>query len=751
MKCLLQVWIVFIGAVLVVACGGGGGGGSPVPAAASTNTAATVTAPNTGTPVLYASSPTLLPIITRAQVGSGGAVTIDFQLTDDQYNAILDLTAADFRITLAKLQASPIGNLTGSWQSYLNRIEQPGVGPGLLPKLQATAESASAGTFTNNGDGTYRYVSAGGVVVTDAAILAQAATEGLDLSYARSRTHRVAMQFANGQVPANPVYDWVPASGKTTDLLHNNVVATDNCNSCHSNLAIHGGGRVEMQYCVTCHNPGSTDANSGNTVDFKVMVHKLHRGANLPSVVAGGSYGIYGYGNRLHDYSALQFPRDIRDCHVCHAGSATGTTDQTLTEQGDNWNEYATRAACGSCHDDLDFTLHYGGQNDDNNCMSCHSVSGVAGSIASRHIDPIRAARGHFEGRILSILNTAPGEFPLVDFAIVDPLQNNAAYDILNDAPFTQSGASLSLKLAWSTADYHNTGNGGSNANSVSVNVLSSALANGDGTFRVSFTTALPDGSVAPNVPAVGSGAVVLEGRMAVDLGTPATPDVQRIPLTNVVEYFSITDSRAAARREVVSIAQCLACHGSLSLHGGNRTDNIESCVSCHNPRNTDLSRRGAASPPPTDGKAEQSVDFKVLIHGIHAAGMVENPLQVVGYGGTVHVFDTSTVHFPGELKNCTACHVNDSYQLPLAGSVLATTIASGADVSDPADDTVVSPQAAICSSCHDDTVSKAHMESNGASFATSQGDVDTGVVLEQCEICHGAGRTYSVESAHGL
>ena len=49
------------------------------------------------------------------------------------------------------------------------------------------------------------------------------------------------------------------------------IAATETCNACHDNLAIHGGARFEMQECVTCHNPGSADANSGNTVDMSVM------------------------------------------------------------------------------------------------------------------------------------------------------------------------------------------------------------------------------------------------------------------------------------------------------------------------------------------------------------------------------------------------------------------------------------------------------------------------------------------------
>lgn len=731
---------------VLAACGGGGGGSSKSSADASNAPAAVVvTPPNTTTPVQFASSPSLLPIITRASI-SNGVTTVDFQVTDENYNAIQDVTAANVRFIIAKLQSTPIGNLTGNWQSYINRIEQPGVGPGLEAKLQATTESGSSGTFTNNGNGTYRYQFSTVITALPANILTQAAAQQLNLDYVPTRTHRVAIQFSGGTVAANPVFDFVPATGKTTDIFHNDIVAIENCNGCHGQLALHGGGRVETRYCVTCHNSGSADANSGNTVDFKVMIHKIHRGANLPSVVAGGDYGIYGFSDTLHDYSELNLPQDIRNCQICHAGSATHTGTQTLTSQGDNWAYYATRAACGSCHDDLDFSQHFGGQTNDDNCMSCHSVGGVAGSIQSRHVDPVQTARSQFSAQILDIQNSAPGQFPVVDFAIVNPEQNDRYYDIKTESPFVTSGASVSLKMAWSTTDYTNTGNGATNASSVSMNALSTSVANGDGTYRVTFTSAVP-------AAATGSGTMVIEGRVVVDVGTAAAPDLQRIPLTNVTRNFSIdeTGGNAVARRTVVALDNCLQCHGTLSLHGGNRTDSIGSCVTCHNPRNSDRDRRPSANPAPTDGKPEQSIDFKVMIHGIHAAAFVQNPLQIVGFGGTVNVFDTTVVHYPGELKNCNACHVNNSFQLPLNTNVLATTIDSGADKTDPSDDVVISPQAAVCSSCHDDATAKTHMEMNGASFSTLQADVDSGVVLEQCSVCHGAGRTYAVDVVHGL
>jgi len=748
--------LVLLGAALA-ACGGGSGGGSDSVSASVTAAAATgageTAGPSKPAPVPYAEAEELFAFITHAEVGDDGHPVIDFQLSDGNNTAITDLTSGDVRFTIAKLRASPIGNLTGNWQSYVNQVEQPGVGPGTEARLQATYERN--GTFTNNRDGTYRYRFARNITEPDVGdIEAQAAAQGLDLGYEPERTHRVAIQFDNAQVPANPYYDWIPASGETTLLDHHDVAATANCNGCHEQLALHGGNRYAVEYCVTCHNPGSADANSGNSVDFKVMIHKIHRGANLPSVQAGGEYAIWGFRDTKHDYSKLVYPQDIRNCVVCHGGTLTGD-DRTaqLTTRGDNWSEYASQAACGSCHDDLDFSLHFGGQADDSNCMSCHQTSGVAGSIRERHRNPIAEAGERFAAEILSVSGTGPGEFPTVQYRITDPSDGDRAYDLQNDPEWTVGGGAsrLAIDIAWSTTDYTNTGNGSESASAVSIDALRGTPV-GDGSYTVTSGVAIPDGSLAPGIAANGSGVAAVEGHPAVNVGSAADPDVQRIPFDNVHAFFSIDEPTGTAeeRREVAEIGKCLNCHGQLSLHGSNRTNNLQVCVACHNPRNTDREVREIAASPPTDGKDEESLDFKRMIHGIHGAAMRENPLQIVGFQGrTTYVYDEEHVHYPGRLGNCLTCHAEDTYGVPLAETVLGTTVDTGEDHESPLDDTVISPVTAVCSSCHDGTSARAHMEQNGGSFATTQADIDDGKVLEQCATCHGEGRTVDVGLVH--
>ena len=257
---------------------------------------------------------------------------------------------------------------------------------------------------------------------------------------------------------------------------------------------------------------------------------------------------------------------------------------------------------------------------------------------------------------------------------------------------------------------------------------------------------------MAPGIAATGSGAVTIEGHPDLDLDGDG--ETESIPVTNVSDFYSIdeADGSPVTRRELVTIEQCNACHSSLVLHGSNRTDDIDACVTCHNPRNTDKRVREVAANPPTDGKDEESIDFKTMVHGIHAAAMRENALQIVGFRGlTTYVYDEEHVHYPGDLSNCTACHKEgeNTYTLPLADGVLGTTIDTGDDRADPTDDTVITPASAACSSCHDDDVAVSHMSSNGGNFATTQEAIDSGEVVEECSVCHGEGRSADVSAVH--
>jgi OmcA/MtrC family decaheme c-type cytochrome len=680
---------------------------------------------------------------------------VDFTLTNEAGIRYVGLAQGQVRFTLAKLVPGTNGN-PDAWQSYINRTETRGAGAWGAGGTAIQATSESNGTLVNNMDGTYRYTFATNVTNV---------TSPLAVAWQPALTHRLGVQISGGGQPvANATYDWRPSDGATAGIASLDIVQTASCNECHGQLALHGGGRIETKYCVTCHNPGSTDANSGHTVDFKVMIHKIHRGEHLPSVAAGGSYRIWGNADSEHDFSHVAYPQDIRNCTKCHDAA------DAATPQAGHWATQPSREACGSCHDDVDFSTGAGhtsgsivAQNSE--CTICHSdSSNFAPTPAEAHAIPEKVAGANYRLNVISVANTAPGQFPVITYEVTNPNAGNARYNILNAGDPAWANGAVSLLIGWNNADHTNRGNGSAStpASAISLNGKAASsgnnaapVANGDGTFTVTSLRAIP-------AFMAGSGVVGMTGRTAADLngdGDAADAD-DRIPIKSVVKYFAITDPAPVARRSVVDIVnQCDDCHDQLTLHGDSRTDEPQLCVICHNPRNTDIARRpknadGTVNTALTaDGLEEQSIDFKRMIHGIHSAAKREQPFVVYGFGNSVH--DFSTVHFPGVLENCRTCHKPNTFTLPLAPGVLATTVDTGSILANPgyiadqADDLVTTPAATVCATCHDSAIAQTHMEQNGAQFSILVTGVNNGA--ETCEVCHGPGRIADVSEVHAV
>jgi predicted CXXCH cytochrome family protein len=143
---------------------------------------------------------------------------------------------------------------------------------------------------------------------------------------------------------------------------------------------------------VTCHAAGSIDPNGGESLEFGVMIHKIHAGGELPSIAGAdgivwdnpattvdesadnGQYAIWGYQNRKSTWWKAEFPAVLANCDKCHTGSGTEVA---------NWKAKPSRKLCGSCHDDINFasgTSHSGGVvTDDTMCATCHPAAGATG------------------------------------------------------------------------------------------------------------------------------------------------------------------------------------------------------------------------------------------------------------------------------------------------------------------------------------------------------------------------------------
>jgi len=705
---------------------------------------------------------------------------VNFTITNQDGSPVVGFTDTDLRFNIAKLTPGTDGN-PGTWQNYIvtgNNGAMQGA-----QERKTTSPGIKWGTLVDHKDGTYTYTFATDITSATANPCPAPCTDvdgnALDISYQPTLTTRVGIQMSNSAYPkVNATYDFVPAGGAVS--TQRDIVQTANCNECHNQLTAHGT-RIETKLCVTCHNPGSwVAAGSSNgvtwvkeTVDFKHMIHKIHQGDDLPSVL--GPDGLHGtaddgkYTIRSDDFSDVHFPQDVRNCTKCHTN--TDTSVARNTPQGDNWETRPSIAACGSCHDDVNFgndsskpVVHPGGDVsavDSSTCLLCHKSGGPGLSIADAHSFPakMKAESAKYKLNIVSVTNGGPGSAPTIKFSITNPTNNNAAYDIAATPAIT--GGSMSLIIGWKTPepsggtiipiDFNNSGR--SNAQPISISLLSGgALAgtvtnNGDGTYSVTSATVIP-------ADATGSGRVGFYARMAVDVDGNGTAD--RVPVTSVVKDFLITGSSVVARRTVVDIANCDKCHSQLTLHGSARTDQPQLCVMCHNPNATDTAQRPAGAPTGTvDNLKEQAIDFKRLIHGVHGAEIRTTPFVVYGFGGSVN--DFTHVRFPGILNNCTTCHTTSSYQLtgiwdsPTTSGILASTIDHGASLTDPSDDLNISPTAAACSSCHDSATAQNHMIFTGlAQFSATQTNINNGNA-ELCSICHGPGNTADVKVVHGV
>jgi len=718
---------------------------------------------------------------------------VQFTVTNEDGIGFPGLTTGDLRFNIAKLMPS-INGSPSSWQSYIVTSETATTGPGAgNTVLQATRENN--GTLVDNQDGSYSYTFATDIANVTCPI---APADGgcvdiqgnaIDLSYQPTLTHRLVIQTRGNLPMVNGIHTFRPDGNPITTSKE--IVNIAKCNECHNEIEAHDA-RLEAQYCVTCHNPGSMDAQSTNTVDFKVMIHKIHRSVDLPSVVNGDPYSIYGFnpatfqGDNEYDFSNIVFPQDIRNCTKCHSGDSD---DPLATPQGDAW-QIPSILACGSCHDDVTFSgptaSHTGGAQTDATCMTCHD--GVfAKTTVEAHEIPEQLARANYQ---FNIIDVTGGATPSIQISVTDPV-SSTPYDLITD-PFTGNGARLAVIIGWGMTDFDNTG--GTTQTGPPVDKPTAAMPISINPVDACDGTPITDWTCTPDSPtagvytltkatplpgsATGTGRVGFEGHVAADFTTPTVFD-DEVAVKSVVKDFLISGT-LTPRREVVDIAKCDNCHDFLSLHGGIRNDEPALCVICHNPNATDIGRRPIPSDlpsplPTTDGKVEEAIDFKTLIHGIHAGaqtnydgseahGFRETGLVVWGFpGAPCTVFggapgscehDFSHVRFPGILQDCETCHLPGTYELegvweyPTTNGILSTTI-STLDVTDPADDLNISPTAAVCSACHDSLLARSHMVVPGGAVFDQTQSVISSTVIETCAVCHGPGRSYDVEVVH--
>jgi OmcA/MtrC family decaheme c-type cytochrome len=651
-------------------------------------------------------NPGLTITANSAAISSKGIISITYTLTDPT-GLPLDATGATTAGAVkVSFVASVLPNGSLDYTSYTTKAAS---GTAVSSEQQPSADSG--GTTTSLGPGQYTYT------------FATAAPTGFDVT----ATHTIGIYgsrnltaFSLGTNYASTTYNFVPNGSKVTHVA--DIIKTASCNNCHDQLSHHGGSRRGLDMCILCHNPGNLDTSTGNSLDAKVFFHKIHMGASLPSVIAGGSYAI-----GTTNYSKVVFPAtpaDPRDCQVCHQ-QTTGATNKVA------FMTKPSRAACGSCHDNVDFASgvnHPGGpQFDDTECATCHVPQGEIdfdASILGAHVVPTSSSLlSGLVVNITKVANGSAGKAPTVSFTV----QNSAG------APVPLSTlSSISFTMAGPTTDYGytifgtNTSTPGYVTESASGATCSSA-----GACTYQFTNIVP-------AKATGTYAIGVEARetQVVLAGTSTQQSIQ-YGAPNVVTYFSVDGSPVAPRRTVVALANCNKCHQTLQVHGALR-NNTEYCVMCHNPSNTDASTRATATVASYQKQPPQGINFNLLVHRIHYGINMQaanRTYVVVGHGGSIN--DFSGTLFPAltptgnatDLANCSMCHVNSSEQnLPIGLNPVI-------DPQGPINP--VQPVSSACSGCHVDTAAASHFLAN------------TTTLGEACTVCHATGAAYAVGQVH--
>ncbi len=652
-------------------------------------------------------NPGLVFAIQSASIASDGTITVKYTLADPT-GLPLDSAGVQTPGTVsASFLAATIPNGQEQYVSYITRAATGTVVP-------TTNQPASdSGGTTTGGPGSYTYV-----FHTKATGFDPTATQTIGIYGSRNLT-----SYDLGTDYASTTFSFVPNGSPVT--VTRDVIRTASCDRCHDQLSFHGGSRRGINLCVMCHQPQLLDPATGNSLDFKVMIHKIHDGSSLPSVVAGTPYQIIGFQNSVNDFSKVVDPAMVQRCQVCHDQTTGAAQEKAYATE-------PTRTACGSCHDDVNFATGAnhpaGAQPNDTQCSTCHVPQGTTdfdASVVGAHVVATDSSLlSGLKVAITSVTGGTAGNKPTLNFTVTDNSGNGVPLSKLS---------SLSATMAGPTTDYGYTNFGVSTTPGyVTESMTTAASCSTAGACSYTFTHPVPAGST-------GTYAMGIESRRSETIANGQPGGTQSVTegALNPVTYFSVDGSTVAPRRLVVALSNCNQCHVELSLHGGLRNNTLY-CVFCHNPSQTDAAVRVSATNAADKALPPQGIDFNLLVHRIHSgpnAAGAKYPYIVVGNGGSHNDF-SQTLYAPfsptgsaGDTRNCELCHTGGSEQnLPIGLNQMV----------DP--EGWINPNqatAGACSGCHASESEASHFLANTSSLG------------ESCTVCHSSGAAYSVSQVH--
>lgn len=741
--------------------------------------------------------------IVSATAPANGPATVTFTVTD----------AADRPVDfLAELAAGAFGSTRGPRFSIAQASAVGGTYDQALYESAATGESTGAQTrptsvpstisldvaaqnYVKNANGSYTFT-----FPTTVAKGLPTLAGGFPIAPVQDRQTLVAMQIARTfdglNYPAGASLQFVPNGAAATPRT---VVTDGACNNCHKALSAHGTRRT-VGLCLTCHTPGWILAPGASTtrnpIDFRVMVHQIHRGQQPTDVQNVGTPWVYKW-SATNDFSTVQFapPNTVRNCVACHQGGA----------QSDNWKNKPSRVACGSCHYAVDFATgvgHAAGpQADDVGCNGCHPPTGAAPAITTVHSFLYDALTNTtFTGKDLSVVvnsvDVATAATPKVTFTVT---LGGSPVDLA-----TSPIDSLRFTVAGPTSDYGGAGGplaAGTDTLAHTIGYVQSAAICGGTPLACTGAGLAPvagtAGRYTANLPNLTTAAGQTVGigveAFVIETGTCATPPcatrewaMEPLPPTpqspTGILYAKVGGGTATPRRLITDAAKCNVCHLDLGFHGGEARKGPDYCAMCHNTQNVNDERTSQFESTPGNpgqafSKTPNTVQLSVMIHKIHKGselvtnGSLPNPRPTYTLGATRDFRAVAggqaegeapgnkfAGEFPGDIKNCQTCHVAGGYGLPEA-NVLPTrfvtftcTEAPGGDANAVCGTLGATGGVIVPDSLAGDAVwsksqtfvgsGQAHCGScHDGTVAITHFSAMTAGGVESCDVCHGDGR----------
>ncbi|MBT1443215.1 OmcA/MtrC family decaheme c-type cytochrome [Shewanella sp. JM162201] len=464
-----------------------------------------------------------------------GVATVKYRVTNQDDKVVVGIPSATFIAAQLVPEGFTGAGNASTWQHF----------------TAETCASTCPGTYTDLKTGIYTYSFSAPLDGMNGQTLQPGATQRLVIKLGGDKlADGTALPITNAHK------DW-QSGGEPA--YSRDIVAIDTCNSCHNNLAFHGGKYNQVETCVTCHN-SSKVSNPANV--FAPMVHGKH---------------------------LTGFPKPISDCETCHKA------DDKLADN-QNWHTVPTMEACGSCHTAINFPVGEGhpAQPNNANCVACHNPDWTANVHSGGDNEAVLAS---VKADIVSA--SLSGTTVNVGVKLSNP-QTGEVYGSADTLAFISD---LRVYANWGgSMDY-------TTRSARSIRLQSTAPESGaDGvyTYAISGLT-IPAGTEAD------TGTLALQGRLCALDGklTACAEGIETVVMKSSHSFFNATALTATGRRTVVTNDTCGSCHGiqQLNFHGA-RNDLEGQCQVCHN---HNMQADATAANP-----AHTTADFKQLIHALH-------------------------------------------------------------------------------------------------------------------------------------